>query len=179
MTNHEPVAFSINENETKSAPFIDKPLSRDIINSSYTELEVCKNSILQSKEDYLEPYDPRKDLENYNYPTLDLLMKYENDGLPFNNIEEQQTNKNRIVDVLWSFGIVVSTIKATVGPRNTLYEITLAPGVNASKLRGLEDDIALALSSHNVQILIPIPGKGTIGIEVPNIRPLLFLWKVF
>ena len=65
----------------------------------------------------------------------------------------------------------MSTIKASVGPRVTLYEITLAPGVNASKLRGLEDDIALALSSHNVQILIPIPGKGTIGIEVPNIRP--------
>ena len=85
--------------------------------------------------------------------------------------EEQQANKNRIVDVLWNFGVVVSTIKASVGPRVTLYEITLAPGVNASRLGGLEDDIALALSSHNVQILIPIPGKGTIGIEVPNIRP--------
>ena len=70
-----------------------------------------------------------------------------------------------------SFGIEISSIRATVGPRITLYEITLALGVNASKLRGLEDDIALALSSHNVQILIPIPGKGTIGIEVPNTRP--------
>lgn len=117
------------------------------------------------------PYDPKKDLEYYRYPTFDLLKKYDFDGTTYIDMEEQLANKNKIVDVLWNFGVVVSTIKATVGPRVTLYEITLAPGVNASKLRGLEDDIALALSSHNVQILIPIPGKGTIGIEVPNIRP--------
>ena len=171
MTNHEPEAFSINENETKSTPFIDKPISRDIINSSYTELEVCKNSILQSKEDYLEPYDPKRDLENYHYPTIDLLKKYDYDGTSYVDMEEQNANKNRIVDTLRNFGIEISSIKTTIGARITLYEITLAPGVNASKLRGLEDDIALALSSHNVQILIPIPGKGTIGIEVPNIRP--------
>ena len=116
------------------------------------------------------PYDPKRDLENYHYPTIDLLKKYDCDSTPYVNMEEQQANKNRIVDVLWSFGIVVSTIKATVGPRVTLYEIMLAPGVNASKLKGLEDDIALALSSHNVHFLIPIPGKGTIGIEVPNTR---------
>ena len=117
------------------------------------------------------PYDPKKDLEDYHYPTIDLLKQYDYDGKSYIDIEEQQANKNRIVDILWNFGVVVSTIKATVGPRITLYEITLAPGVNASKLRGLEDDLALALSSYNVQILIPIPGKGTIGIEVPNIRP--------
>ena len=117
------------------------------------------------------PYDPKKDLEYYRYPTFDLLKKYDFDGTTYIDMEEQQANKNKIVDVLWNFGVVVSTIKATVGPRVTLYEITLAPGVNASKLRGLEDDIALALSSHNVHFIIPIPGKGTIGIEVPNIRP--------
>ena len=114
------------------------------------------------------PYDPKMDLEYYRYPTFDLLKKYDNTS--HIDIEEQTANKNRIVETLRSFGIEISSIKATVGPRITLYEITLAPGVNASKLRGLEDDIALALSSHNVQILIPIPGKGTIGIEVPNIR---------
>ena len=119
------------------------------------------------------PYDPKMDLEYYRYPTFDLLKKYDFDGTTYIDMEEQQANKNKIVDVLWNFGVVVSTIKATVGPRVTLYEITLAPGVNASKLRGLEDDIALALSSHSVQILIPIPGKGTIGIEVPNIRPTI------
>ena len=117
------------------------------------------------------PYDPKKDLENYHYPTLDLLKRYDSNGKSYIDMEEQTANKNRIVETLRSFGIEISSIKATVGPRITLYEITLAPGVNASKLRGLEDDLALALCSHNVQILIPIPGKGTIGIEVPNIRP--------
>lgn len=119
------------------------------------------------------PYDPKKDLEYYRYPTFDLLKKYDFDSTTYIDMEEQQANKNKIVDVLWNFGVVVSTIKATIGPRVTLYEIMLAPGVNASKLKGLEDDIALALSSHSVQILIPIPGKGTIGIEVPNIRPTI------
>jgi S-DNA-T family DNA segregation ATPase FtsK/SpoIIIE len=142
----------------------------DSDNSLSTDTPNKKDSVIY-QEDNLEPYDPKRDLENYYYPTLDLLIKYENDGLPYINMEEQTANKNRIVDTLRNFGIEISTIKATVGPRVTLYEITLAPGVNASKLRGLEDDIALALSSHNVQILIPIPGKGTIGIEVPNIRP--------
>jgi S-DNA-T family DNA segregation ATPase FtsK/SpoIIIE len=117
------------------------------------------------------PYDPKRDLENYHYPTIDLLKKYDCDSTPYVNMEEQHANKNRIVETLRSFGIEISFIKATVGPRVTLYEIMLAPGVNASKLRGLEDDIALALSSHNVHFIIPIPGKGTIGIEVPNIRP--------
>ena len=119
------------------------------------------------------PYDPKKDLENYRYPTIDLLKKYDMDDAPYADMEELQTNKTRIVDVLWEFGVVISTIKATVGPRITLYEITLAPGVNASKLRGLEDDIALALNSHDVHFLIPIPDKGTIGIEVPNVRPFI------
>jgi len=117
------------------------------------------------------PYDPKRDLENYHYPTIDLLKKYDCDSTPYVNMEEQHANKNRIVETLRSFGIEISFIKATVGPRVTLYEIMLAPGVNASKLRGLEDDIALALSSHNVHFIIPIPGKGTIGIEVPNTRP--------
>ena len=119
------------------------------------------------------PYDPQKDLEDYHYPTIDLLKKYDIDGTQYADMEEQQANKNKIVDVLWNFGVVVSTIKAIVGARITLYEITLAPGVNASKLKGLEDDLALALCSHDVQILIPIPSKGTIGIEVPNIRPTI------
>ncbi len=141
------------------------------LNTHHTAVNRENNHSDISYGDISMPYDPKKDLENYRYPTFDLLKKYDYDDAPYVDMEEQQSNKNRIVDVLWSFGIVVSTIKATVGPRITLYEIILAPGVNASKLRGLEDDLALALCSHNVQILIPIPGKGTIGIEVPNIRP--------
>ena len=123
------------------------------------------------------PYDPKKDLENYHYPTFDLLRKYDNTS--HIDIEEQQANKNRIVEVLCNFGVFLSTIKATVGPRVTLYEITLASGVKVSKLRGLEDDIALALCSHDVRILIPIPGRGTIGIEVPNIQSsIVFLESI-
>ena len=125
-----------------------------------------------SNGEFSMPY-PQKDLADYRYPTIDLLKKYDFDDTPDANMEEQQANKNRIVETLRSFGIEISFIKATIGPRVTLYEIMLAPGVNASKLKGLEDDIALALSSHSVQILIPIPGKGTIGIEVPNIRPTI------
>lgn len=117
------------------------------------------------------PYDPKKDLENYRYPTLDLLKKYDNDGKPYIDMAEQTANKNRIVDVLRTFGVEISSIKATVGPTITLYEITLAPGVRISKVRSLEDDIALSLSALGIRIIAPIPGKGTIGIEVPNAKP--------
>ncbi len=117
----------------------------------------------------LEPYDPKLDLENYNYPTLDLLKHYEIDTSI--DMEEQQQNKNRIIQVLSDFGVKISSIKATVGPTITLYEITPAPGVRISKIRNLEDDIALSLSALGIRIIAPIPGKGTIGIEVPNARP--------
>ena len=141
------------------------------LNTHHTAVNRGNNHSDISYGDISMPYNPKKDLENYRYPTIDLLKKYYYDDAPYVDMEEQTANKYRIVDTLRSFGIEISSIKATVGPRITLYEITLAPGVNASKLRGLEDDLALALCSHNVQILIPIPGKGTIGIEVPNIRP--------
>jgi len=116
----------------------------------------------------LEPYDPKRDLENYHYPTLDLLKTYEDDGKPYIDMAEQTANKNRIVEVLRNFGIEISTIMATVGPTITLYEITPAQGVRISKIRGLEDDIALSLKALGIRIIAPIPGKGTIGIEVPN-----------
>ena len=116
----------------------------------------------------LEPYDPKRDLENYHYPTLDLLKQYEDDGKPYIDMAEQTANKNRIVEVLRTFGIEISSIKATVGPTITLYEITPAQGVRISKIRGLEDDIALSLKALGIRIIAPIPGKGTIGIEVPN-----------
>ncbi len=116
----------------------------------------------------LEPYDPKRDLENYHYPTLDLLKHYEEDGKPYIDMAEQTKNKNSIVEVLRTFGIEISSIKATVGPTITLYEITPAPGVRISKIRGLEDDIALNLKALGIRIIAPIPGKGTIGIEVPN-----------
>ena len=141
------------------------------------EIEVAKGedaadakTVAPNLED-LEPYDPKRDLENYHYPTLDLLKKYDNDGKPFIDMAEQTANKNRIVEVLRTFGVEISSIKATVGPTITLYEITLAPGVRISKVRSLEDDIALSLSALGIRIIAPIPGKGTIGIEVPNAKP--------
>ena len=119
----------------------------------------------------MAPYDPKLDLETYHYPTLDLLKKYENDGKPLIDMAEQTANKNRIIDVLRNFGVEISSIKATVGPTITLYEITPAQGVRIAKIRNLEDDIALSLSALGIRIIAPIPGKGTIGIEVPNAKP--------
>lgn len=113
------------------------------------------------------PYNPKLDLEDYHYPTLDLMKHYENND-PTINMEEQTENKNRIISILRSFGIEIKTIKATVGPTVTLYEITPESGIRISKIRGLEDDIALSLKALGIRIIAPIPGKGTIGIEVPN-----------
>jgi len=118
----------------------------------------------------LEPYDPKLDLSNYKYPTIDLLKKYNIDTHSV-DMEEQKKNKNQILTVLSNFGVEISSIKATVGPTITLYEITPAPGVRISKIRNLEDDIALSLSALGIRIIAPIPGKGTIGIEVPNAKP--------
>jgi S-DNA-T family DNA segregation ATPase FtsK/SpoIIIE len=118
----------------------------------------------------LEPYNPRLDLSHYKFPTLDLMKHFDNDG-PSVDMEEQQENKNRIVEVLRSFGIEIKTITATVGPTITLYELTLAEGIRIAKVRNLEDDIALQLAALGIRIIAPIPGKGTIGIEVPNKTP--------
>ena len=117
-----------------------------------------------------EPYNPKLDLENYHFPTVDLMKRYENSE-PAVDMEEQTANKDRIINTLRSFGIEISSIKATVGPTVTLYEITPEQGVRISKIRGLEDDIALSLSALGIRIIAPIPGKGTIGIEVPNSNP--------
>ena len=118
----------------------------------------------------LEPYNPRLDLENYKFPHLNLLDHYDesDNGV---DMEEQNANKDRIIEVLRSFGIEISSIKASVGPTVTLYEITPAEGVRIAKIRNLEDDIALSIAALGIRIIAPIPGKGTIGIEVPNAKP--------
>ena len=119
-----------------------------------------------------EPYDPRLDLSHYKFPTLDLLKHYDNDA-PAIDKEEQEANKRRIIKVLQDFGIEIETINATVGPTITLYEITPAAGIRISKIRNLEADIALSLAALGIRIIAPIPGKGTIGIEVPNAKPVM------
>ena len=118
----------------------------------------------------MQPYNPRLDLENYRFPSIDLLNSYE-DNSPAVDMEEQNANKDRIIQVLRSFGIEISSIRASVGPTITLYEITPAEGIRIAKIRNLEDDIALSLSALGIRIIAPMPGKGTIGIEVPNANP--------
>ena len=142
------------------------------------EIEVAKeeekadgtDALAEAAYKDMEPYDPKRDLENYRYPTLDLLSTSSDDGKPYIDMEEQKANKNRIVEVLRMFGVEISSIKATVGPTITLYEITPAPGVRIAKIRNLEDDIALSLAAEGIRIIAPIPGRGTIGIEVPNAK---------
>lgn len=117
-----------------------------------------------------EEYDPTLDLPRYRKPTLDLL----NDVTAKQNVvdmTELESNKQRITDTLQTFGIEISSIQATVGPTVTLYEIIPAPGVRISKIKNLEDDIALSLAALGIRIIAPIPGKGTVGIEVPNNDP--------
>ena len=136
-----------------------------------TEEETSFSPITTHNPEDLSPYDPKAELSRYKYPTLDLLKKYEDDGMPFIDMDEQRRNKDRIVQILRNFGVTVDSIKATVGPTITLYEITLAPGIKISKVRSLEDDIALSLAAHGIRIIAPIPGSGTIGIEIANANP--------
>ena len=115
-------------------------------------------------------YDPKLDLATYKYPTLDLLENYGSNKISV-NAEELEANKNKIVETLNHYNIEIDKIKATIGPTVTLYEIIPAPGVRISKIKNLEDDIALSLAALGIRIIAPMPGKGTIGIEVPNQHP--------
>ena len=115
-------------------------------------------------------YDPTRDLADYHYPTLDLLKDYSNDDGEI-DMEEINANKQLILDTLKSFRIEVNKISATVGPAITLYEIVPAAGIHISRIRSLEDNISMSLSALGIRIIAPIPGKGTIGMEVPNKRP--------
>lgn len=133
-----------------------------------SKTEEAKGSKLTIEEVMKTPINPKEPFTRYKYPTLSLLKKYDNDGKPQVDMDEIKANNARIVEVLNSFGVAIREIKATVGPTITLYEITPAEGVRISKIRNLEDDIALSLSALGIRIIAPIPGKGTIGIEVPN-----------
>lgn len=124
---------------------------------------------LNNVYDINTPINPKEPFLSYQYPTLGLLKKYDNSNSPaVINMDEIKSNNARIVEVLNSFGVSIREIKATVGPTITLYEVTPAEGVRISKIRKLEDDIALSLKALGVRIIAPIPGKGTVGIEVPN-----------
>src|SRR5574344_2193338 len=154
------------------APIKDEDMGKNklTIEVAKDEEKVVGNKV-NIEEILSTPIDPLEPFTRYKKPTLDLLKKYDNDGKPNVDMEEIKANNARIVEVLSSFGVSIKEIKATVGPTITLYEITPAEGVRISKIRNLEDDIALSLSALGIRIIAPIPGKGTIGIEVPNANP--------
>ncbi|GAB7087123.1 FtsK/SpoIIIE family DNA translocase [Marinifilum fragile] len=124
----------------------------------------------------LEDFDPTLDLSRYRFPTIDLLEDHQINNSVVSK-EELESNKNKIVETLRHYKIEIVQIKATIGPTVTLYEIVPAPGVRISKIKNLEDDIALSLSALGIRIIAPIPGKGTIGIEVPNRTPEIVSMK--
>ena len=121
--------------------------------------------------DKLGPYDPKKDLEFFKFPSLSLLKVYDNEAAPVIDEEEQRANGARIVTTLRNYGIEIDSIKATVGPTVTLYEIVPKAGIRVAKIQALENDIMMSLSATGIRIIAPMPGKGTIGIEVPNEKP--------
>lgn len=155
---------------------IDIPTTEETVEDdiSLTIEETKKEEILSENKpnkniyDQFGPYDPKLDLPKYKYPTLDLLTNYNTNNNITINSEELEENKNKIVTTLANYGIGISSIKATVGPTVTLYEIIPEAGIRISKIKNLEDDIALSLAALGIRIIAPIPGKGTIGIEVPN-----------
>jgi DNA segregation ATPase FtsK/SpoIIIE, S-DNA-T family len=165
----EPTAEPIQENsfdsdfeiELGADPIIDTP-----IKTPMSEEEDRASQLVSEHGEY----DPTKDLDGYLLPPLELMKEYVSTGVSVSK-EELENNKDRIVETLSHYKIDIAKIKATVGPTVTLYEIVPAPGVRISKIKNLEDDIALSLSALGIRIIAPIPGKGTIGIEVPNSNP--------
>ena len=165
--NTESIVVDENKNDEKvsnGVTFeIEKPTEKQ------EEKLVNENTSTASKlVEELGKYDPTLDLEYYKFPTLDLLKTYPDENTPVIDMEEQQANKDRIVTTLRNYGIEVDSIKATVGPTVTLYEIVPRAGTRISKIKGLEDDITLGLAVDSTRIIAPIPGKGTVGIEIPN-----------
>lgn len=155
---------------------VEKPVSTiestdDFVVEMFEEDTIEVNAARKLVEDFGE-FDPTLDLSKYQFPTIDLLKDYKTSGITINQ-EELEANKNRIVDTLKNYKIEIAQIKATVGPTVTLYEIVPEAGVRISKIKNLEDDIALSLSALGIRIIAPIPGKGTIGIEVPNQNPAI------
>ena len=175
---HRPAENTVKEDvkdEPQETPANDMPL--EIVNPA-DEIELVIEDTPEEKtvEDGMEhhtvdtPFDPHYELSDYQFPTLDLLNEYSDKRAEVSN-EELEANKTKIVETLGNYGIQIDKIKATIGPTVTLYEIVPAAGVRISKIKNLEDDIALSLAALGIRIIAPIPGKGTIGIEVPNKKP--------
>ncbi|MCF8364680.1 MAG: DNA translocase FtsK [Bacteroidales bacterium] len=170
--NHEqlnipPVIKSTNEIDFT----IENPVeSSDIPQVKPDERVVKQPAVFDKRQGLDTEYDPRLDLPHFKFPPLDLLNDYGSAQVKVQK-EELEANKNKIVETLNHYKIEIQKIKATIGPTVTLYEIVPSPGIRVSKIKNLEDDIALSLSALGIRIIAPIPGKGTIGIEVPNQNP--------
>ncbi len=177
--------FMREESTKKEFPLMPsgvKPLKKNIPEKDPLELEIKKvpETVLDKinedgnmvKSDTMPDYEPTLDLRSYKFPPLDLLQAHGNDRI-IQDPAELENNKNQIISTLKNYDIDIHKISATVGPTVTLYEIVPAPGVRISRIKNLEDDIALNLSALGIRIIAPIPGKGTIGIEVPNVKKTL------
>lgn len=167
----EPVKDAEAGSTLEFSPTVDAPVEDDDVS---LDLTIEKSEEEQMPDSYnnepLGDYDPTLDLSSYQLPNIELLDDHSADNSEV-SMEELESNKNRIVKTLEDYKIQIKNIKATVGPTVTLYEIVPAPGVRISKIKNLEDDIALSLAALGIRIIAPIPGRGTIGIEVPNSEP--------
>ncbi len=155
----------------QNQPDLDIESTDDFVVEMFEEDTIEVGAARKLVEDFGE-FDPTLELSKFQFPTIDLLKDYKTSGITINQ-EELEANKDRIVDTLKNYKIEIAQIKATVGPTVTLYEIIPEAGVRISKIKNLEDDIALSLSALGIRIIAPIPGKGTIGIEVPNQNPAI------
>ena len=160
-------ATTLHESNMEPNPDGDVPIE---LNEITQETEETDNLAAQIRDQFGD-FDPTLELSNYQFPPIELLAAHGSSGSITINEEELEENKNKIVDTLKNYSIGIAQIKATIGPTVTLYEIVPEAGIRISKIKNLEDDIALSLSALGIRIIAPIPGKGTIGIEVPNKNP--------
>jgi S-DNA-T family DNA segregation ATPase FtsK/SpoIIIE len=188
--NKEALKPTINNSSEINLDPVLKPIAMEVTPPPFNAPNPAESFVIEKaeEEDIIEEnlasrlvadfglFDPTLDLSNYKYPTIDLLREYSTGGITINQ-EELEENKNKIVDTLRNYKIEIAQIKATVGPSVTLYEIVPEAGIRISKIKSLEDDIALSLSALGIRIIAPIPGKGTIGIEVPNKNPTMVSMK--
>ncbi len=168
-----------NEQQTKEDAGPELEIEKSdgkIRGSNYQELDDPSNEEGVTDVSKLPAYDPKKDLSEYKMPTMSLLNEHGSNKIEINK-EELEANKDRILETLKNYSIQIDKIRATIGPTVTLYEIVPAPGVRISKIKNLENDIALSLSALGIRIIAPIPGRGTIGIEVPNSKPEIVSMK--
>ena len=172
----EPAATAVDSTEVEAkVPPADEPVNGPVSNTTM-EVQVAAEEAtltedeIDAKVQAFGEYDPTLDLSRFELPNIDLLAAH-GSGKTEVSPDELEANKNRIEDTLQNYGIEIASIKASIGPTVTLYELVPAPGVRISKIKNLEDDIALSLAALGIRIIAPIPGRGTIGIEVPNSNP--------